>query len=59
MNLLTSGGNWLLILIQVIQIIVTEFTVFNLKKAFTTEFENISAIMLITAVIRIRPSEDC
>ena len=30
MNLLTSGGNWLLILIQVIQIIVTEFTVFNL-----------------------------
>ena len=30
MNLLTSGGNWLLILIQVIQIIVTEFTVLNL-----------------------------
>ena len=59
MNLLNSRGNWLLISIQVIQTIVTEFTTFNLQKAFTTEFENISAIILITAVIRIRLSEDC
>ena len=59
MNLLNSRGNWLLISIQVIQTIVTEFTTFNLQKAFTTEFENILAIILTTAVIRIRLSEDC
>ena len=59
MNLLNSRGNWLLISIQVIQTIVTEFTTFNLQKAFATEFENILAIILITAVIRIRLSEDC
>ena len=59
MNLLNSRGNWLLISIQVIQTIVTEFTTFNLQKAFTTEFENILAIILITTVIRIRLSEDC
>ena len=57
MNLLNSRGNWLLISIQVIQTIVTEFTTFNLQKAFTTEFENILAIILITTVIRIRLSE--
>ena len=59
MNLLNSSGNWLLILIQVIQTIVTEFTIFNLQITLTTEFENIIEIILITALIRLRPSEDC
>ena len=59
MNLLNSSGNWLLILIQVIQTIVTEFTIFNLQITLTTEFENIIEFILITAFIRLRPSEDC
>ena len=58
-NLLNSRGNWLLILIQVVQIIETEFPISNLQKTFTTEFENIREIILITALIRLRPSEDC
>ena len=58
-NLLNSSGNWLLILIQVIQIIETEFPIYNLQKTFTTEFENIREIILITALIHLRPSEDC
>ena len=59
MNLLNSNGNWLLILIQVIQIIEIEFPISNLQKTLTTKFENIMEIILITALIRLRPSEDC
>ena len=31
MNLLNSSGNWLLIFIELVQTIVTEFTIFNLQ----------------------------
>lgn len=46
MNLLNSGGNCLFIVVQVIQTIVTEFSIFNLQNIFTTEFESILASIL-------------
>ena len=51
-NLLNCSGNWLLILLQVIQAIEAEFTIFNLQNTFTTEFESILYVNYFTVPLQ-------
>ena len=54
MNLLNSSGNWLLILIQVIQTIVAELTIFKLQQNLKALEQNYTK-----TIIHSRLSEDC
>ena len=54
MNLLNSSGNWLLILIQVIQTIVAEFTISKLQQNLKALVQNYTK-----TIIHSRLSEDC